>query len=230
MTWRSALRAALILNMFVCVAVHAYVQEPIPPLIILFVLFGVALWLLRREGRAGVWLGGIASLLLLLGNLPFLAEDLSHPESALAFITSFAGVVGAIGGFIAMIAVLLGWGTAGASTLILAGGALVVIGLVVGVVAALGVENDDRQEGDVEVLAEDVEFEPEDITVDAGGAVFIDNKDPYRHTFSVDDLGVDKELPASANKRVVIDAEPGEYEYHCDVTGHDDMEGTLTVR
>jgi plastocyanin len=230
MSWKSALRAALILNIAVCVLVHAYVQAVIPPLIVLFVLFNVALYLLRRDRRAGVWIGGIASLLLLLGNLQLVLEDLGHPDSPLAFVSSGAGVVGAIGGFIAMVAVLRRWPPAGAAPMTYIGGAIVAVLMVVGIVGGLGVDSDERQEGDIAIEAEDVEWSDEELTVESGGAVFVDNKDGYRHTFTVEDLDIDQELPANANKRVVIDGEPGTYDFVCEVTGHDDMEGRLTVR
>ncbi len=102
-------------------------------------------------------------------------------------------------------------------------------------------DKDERRPGDVVLVAEDADYFPEGedlnrkedarITVERDGAVFVDNKDLYRHTFTVESLGIDEEVPAGVDRRVVIDAEPGRYEFICDVEGHEeDMKGTLTVR
>lgn len=242
--WRSLLRFALILLIAVGVLVHVFVQVPIPPVIVLMVLMGVALYLLGRAGRArtvGVVLGGIAALLFTLGNLPFLVEDLGHPDSVLAFVASGAGVVGSITGFVAMLGALLRVGEApvrplfGLATLAV----LVVIG--VGLVSRLGVDSDKAEVGDVTLVAKDADYFPEgtdpdreedvEISVERGGAVFVDNKDLYRHTFTIESAAIDQEVPAGVDKRIGIGLEPGRYEFICDVEGHEeDMKGTLTVR
>ena len=80
------------------------------------------------------------------------------------------------------------------------------------------------------VTAEDVEWSPEQLEVDAGGAVFVENKDLFRHTFTVEDLDVSEDLGPGQDVRVELSAEPGEYEFICEVPGHEDMDGTLTVR
>lgn len=242
--WRALLRNALMVLIAVAVLVHVAVQVPIPPLIVFVVLFGVVLYLLGREGRArkvGVVLGGVGALLFLVGNFPFVLADLSHPDSLLGFIASGSGIVGAVVGFVAMLGVLLRWGSAPVRPLLAAGAAAILAVIGVGIVATLGVDEDERQEGDVVLVAEDADYvleaeDPEredqaELTVEQGGAVFIDNKDLYRHTFVIEVLGVDEEVQAGIGRRVVIDAAPGEYEFHCDVEGHeDDMKGRLTVR
>lgn len=242
--WRSLLRFALILLLAVGVLVHVFAQVPIPPVIILMAVMGVALYLLSRTGRArtvGVVLGGIAALLFTLGNLPFIAEDLAHPDSVLAFVASGAGIVGSSTGFVAMLGALLR--LSGRPVRPLFGLATVVVLVVIGigVVSRLGVDSDSAEAGDVTLVAEDVDYFPEgsdpereedvDVTVERGGAVFVDNKDLYRHTFTIESAGLDEEVPAGVDKRIVIDLAPGQYEFVCDVEGHEeDMRGTLTVR
>ena len=242
--WRSLLRLAVILLIVVGVLVHVYVQFPIPPVIIFVVLFGVVLYLLTREGRArtvGVVLGGVGSVLFMLGNLPIVLEDLAHPDSLLAFVASGLGMVGALVGLVSMIGALLSWSTALVRPVMAFGAVASAAVLGVGIISFLGVEGDDRQAGDVVLVAEDADYVPEgedpereddvEIAVSPGGAVFVDNKDLYRHTFTIEALGIDEEVQAGTDQRVVIDAEPGEYEFICDVTGHEeDMKGTLVVR
>lgn len=242
-TWRWLLRAAVIMLILVGLLVHAYVQVPIPPVIIFLVVFCVVLSLLAREGKArtvGVVLGGVASALFILGNLPFVIEDLSHPDSALAFLASGVGVVGAVVGVVAMLGALLHWPSGGATALTALGGAAVAAVVVVAGIGLVGVDSDSRQPGDTVLVADDADYTPEGenpdreadvrLTVSAGSAVFVNNKDLYRHTLVIDALGIDEEVPASSDRRVLIEAEPGEYEFICDVSGHEeDMRGTLVV-
>ena len=59
--------------------------------------------------------------------------------------------------------------------------------------------------------------------------VWIDNKDGIRHTFTIEELDVDLEIPALKAKRVEFDAVAGTYTYICTVPGHENMTGTLVV-
>lgn len=58
----------------------------------------------------------------------------------------------------------------------------------------------------------------------------VDNQDPYAHTFTVDELGVNQTMVAGQSARVEITAAPGEYRYYCAIPGHEFMEGTLLVQ
>jgi plastocyanin len=51
------------------------------------------------------------------------------------------------------------------------------------------------------------------------------------HNFSIDELGIDIDLPAGETQETVINAPAGEYEYYCNVPGHKEagMIGKLIV-
>ena len=51
------------------------------------------------------------------------------------------------------------------------------------------------------------------------------------HNFSIDELGIDIDLPAGETQETVINAPAGEYEYYCNVPGHKEagMVGKLIV-
>jgi plastocyanin len=101
--------------------------------------------------------------------------------------------------------------------------------VVVSLVATVMVEDDERQEGDVLVVAENTEY-PGNVTASAGAiGFFIENKDRVRHTFVIDEEDVKEEVPASTDRRLEVTLEPGTYEFYCDVPGHEDMKGTLEV-
>ena len=241
--WRGLLRLALIVLIAVGALVHVYVQVVIPPVLVFMILFGVTLFLLTREGRArtvGVVLGGVFAVLFLVGNLPFVIADVSHPDSFLPFLASAAGIVGSLLGFVAMLGALLAWPSPAVRPLTIAGGVAIIVLAIVSLVSSLGVESDEAQPDDVVLIAQDVDFEPEgtnlertedaSLEVEEGGAVFVENKDLYRHTFAIDELNLEVELPARAERRIEIDAPAGDYVFYCSVEGHEeDMRGTLTV-
>lgn len=241
--WRGLQRFALIVLIAVCVLIHAYAQIVIPPLVVFGVLFAVSLFLLGRDGKArttGVVMCGVLSVLFVLGNLPFVIADIAHPESFLPFVTTAAGVIGAVLGFVGMLGALLGWPAPAVRSLTIAGVAAIVLAAIGGLVAMLGVEDDEAQAGDTVLVAKDVDFEPEGqdversedvaIEVASGGGVLVQNEDLFRHTFAIDELDLEVELPAGAHRRVEIDAPAGEYVFYCSVEGHEeDMRGTLTV-
>ena len=83
--------------------------------------------------------------------------------------------------------------------------------------------------GDTGVVIAQTAF-PETVSVNAGEvALFVDNSDPYSHTFTIDELGVDQTLVAGQSARVTFSTQPGEYHYYCAIPGHEFMEGTLLV-
>lgn len=57
----------------------------------------------------------------------------------------------------------------------------------------------------------------------------MDNRDPIRHTFAIEALNIEVELPANTARRVDVSAAPGTYEFKCTVPGHENMKGTLTL-
>ena len=56
----------------------------------------------------------------------------------------------------------------------------------------------------------------------------VTNLDGTRHTFTIDELGVDLSVPPNSEGRVTFTAEPGTYRFYC--RPHEvDMEGSLVV-
>jgi uncharacterized cupredoxin-like copper-binding protein len=84
-----------------------------------------------------------------------------------------------------------------------------------------------------DMVAYDIYFEPKEVTIPANTDVtfMIANEGVAPHNFSIDELGIDIDLPVGATEEVVINAPAGEYEYYCNVPGHKEagMVGTLIV-
>ena len=184
----------------------------------------------RFPRRAGPITVLVVTVVFLLMNLTVLIEDLAHPDSFMNFavfgVFLLALTITAVVGSIAQLASR----PDGAALKVAYGAlALMVISVVVSVVAVLGLEDDVAASGDLRLTAEDVEYAPANLSGSGTVAVFVENKDPFRHTFAIEALGIEVELPASTNRRVEVSAAPGAYEFICTVGGHEDMKGVLTI-
>ena len=228
--WRILLALDALLLIGVAVVVQLLNGEVIPPLVVLPVLFGVGLVLLVVRPRPGAIAVGVLAVLMTLANLAHLVPDLGHPESFWSFLTSAVAVVGSIVGAVALVAVLRRTDGGAAPYLGVVGGVVLIALVAFSAVATSGRANDTRQEGDQGMFAQDLEFKPDAFTASAGEiGIFIGNDDLIRHNFSIDELDVDVELPSKAFVRIEFEAEAGTYVYYCDIEGHEDMRGTLTV-
>lgn len=228
--WVRTLRIAAIAQIILIVLVMVLTSQVIPPLIVFAVALAVGIGLLGTKQKPGVIVVLVVSVLHLASSFAFVAESLVHPESAGDFTTSWLSVIAAIVAIICSIAILRGASEPGSRRV--GRGALVLSGVLiaVGLVAFFMQEDVEPEPGDVLVAAEDIEFAPEKVSAEAGEvSVHVDNKDTFRHTFTIPDLDVSLELPASKGSRVTFDAAAGEYEFACSVPGHEDMKGTLTV-
>ena len=83
------------------------------------------------------------------------------------------------------------------------------------------------------VTSFDIYFEPKEITIPANTDVpfTLPNDGAAAHNFSIDELGIDIDLPPGSTEETVINAPPGTYVYYCNVPGHKEagMVGTLIV-
>jgi plastocyanin len=202
----------------------------IPFFIPFIVIFGSVGWWVSRGGRASAIVLGVLSILFLAINAPFLISTLMVPASLIDFVSNswllLAGVAAIVAGFAAARSAVSEGGS-GFQRVVLGLGALA---LIVSIVAMLTYDEASQQDGDVELTATDVEFDPESLEADSGTiAVFVTNNDPTLHTFTIDELDVDLDIPANTTARIEFDADAGEYTFYC-VPHESDMEGTLEVR
>lgn len=217
----------------VLVVGFAFVQlvlagEVIPPLLILSVLLAGALALSRTRPRVGVIAIGAVALVAVVGNLPFVSSDLAHPASFVNFTVNLALLVAAVTAAIGGGATLAR--RVSPRPVVLGAAALVVVGTIASAGAAAGVKDEAPRSGDVAIVAHDIAFSPRHVEVDHGGTLRVVNRDPVPHDLTVDGTGVEVDIEAGTARRVAVSLAPGEYAFHCDLPGHDDMKGTLVVR
>lgn len=198
--------------------------------------FVIGLLLMLRWPRVGaVWLG-VASVGLLLFSAPFLADALAHPESLADFIPLVVFTVSLLVGTVATIpSFRQARGPDAASGLpraiAVGAGALIVAASLVALVAFVQTESVSAQAGDVRVEIEDFRFRPAAFHAETGTiSVHVTNRDTTRHTFTIDELGVDLNLPPNSSQRVSFAAAgSGTYRFYCRPHAPG-MEGQLVVR
>jgi plastocyanin len=203
----------------------------IPPLAIFGVLTAVlGLATLRRRARWLLVLDATVAVVYLGGSFPFFAANLRHPESPVSFLAEVFLIIALV---TVLVGVVLRWRSASDRVRRRTGAGavgLAVLATGVSLVAAASVDADARQDGDVAIVTERSAF-PESVVVPAGEAVlWVDNQDPFHHTFLIDGTEVREVLAASRSVRVPVDLAPGSYRFWCDVPGHESMEGVLSVR
>lgn len=227
--WDRLLVGAAVTVILADVAVQVLARTVIPPLAIVTLLGLVGLALLTIKRRAGIAVIGGIALLWVVGSIGFSVEHLQHPESAIDFIHALIEMTGRIAIVIAAVGAWRGGQRAdGARRVAVAAGAILLAGVLVGAVSTFTRSGDQAQAGDIAATVEHAEF-PE-LAAPSGSALFIENADLFRHTFSVEGTGIDVELPARGGVRVPIDLAAGTYRVFCAVPGHEFMEATLTVR
>jgi plastocyanin len=204
---------------------------PIPPLAIYVVLVAGGLVLRRRKPTAGLLVVGVSTLLIFGLNLGPLVDNLRRPADPVDFTLAVLGWTAAVCTAAAIVpAVRRASGSGVSRGLSMAAVAAVALALVGSSVARLAtVDSVAALSGDTGVVIAQTAF-PETVSVNAGEvALFVDNSDPYSHTFTIDELGVDQTLVAGQSARVTFSTQPGEYRYYCAIPGHEFMEGTLLV-
>ena len=204
------------------------------PLLLAMAPSAIGLLVMLRRPRVGaIWLG-VSSLALLLFSAPFLADALTHPESVGDFIPLSIFTVSLLVGTVAAVPSFReGRDPAGASGLPVAiavgAGAMIVAASVVGIVAFLQTESVPAQAGDIRVVTEGLVFHPAGISAESGEvSVHVTNRDSTRHTFTIDQLGVDLNVPPNSMQRVTFAAGPGTYRFYCRPHSPG-MEGELVV-
>jgi plastocyanin len=204
-------------------------QAFIPPIAIFIVLAGIGVVLLNVRERAGAIMLAIVSVLFLILNTPFIVPALAVPASSVDFLTTCLTLLSLVGMVVSSVAILrrsAGGGAIRFSVVITVLGLLAIAGTAW---ARLAYEGAEARPGDIEMVLQDIEFNPASISGDGGEmSVYLDNKDTVLHTFTIEELDVDVDIPGNASARVTFEAPPGRYEIECR-PHQPDMDGTLNV-
>lgn len=232
MTWTKLLKYSAIAGAVILALVNLFAGV-IPPLVVFVLLWiGSVFWLgTATKGPAILLL--VSFLAFAVMSAPFALPAFAVPASAGDFILNLGAYLAALVGIAAAIAVLRGRaGSTGAARSVgLGAGGLFLVASIFSVFAAATYDDAVMQEGDIELVTKDSEYQPVTIEAEEGEiSIFVDNEDATLHTFTIDELDVDLDVPASKSARVTFDAEPGRtYEFFCVPHESEGMEGTLRV-
>jgi plastocyanin len=86
---------------------------------------------------------------------------------------------------------------------------------------------------DIALLTRSMVYSETELEAEAGEiTVSLANEDLFWHTFTIDALGLDLQVPIGAERQTTFTAAPGTYTFYCAIPGHEilGMHGTLTVR
>lgn len=222
--------SGLLLLALLLVAMQVVHGVLIPPVAVPAVIYAVlAAAVARSRARWPLIVALVLPVLHIVGSIPFLVPALSHPESTASFLPEALIVITSIAVVAGAIVALRSAGPRSRRRIGASAGLAAVAAAALSLTAAAGVAADLREADDVAVQAVGTQY-PERIDVPAhAGALWIDNQDPYRHTFVIEGTEVHAEVPGSSAARVPIDLAPGSYRYFCDVPGHETMEGTIVA-
>jgi hypothetical protein len=204
-----------------------------PALAVDLLLMLVGLGLVNRDRRAGAIILLIAAVIFMIFGGFFAVQVLGVPRSTIYFMLNVVYMVAGAATLIASIALVRRDRSPSRPARLVALSAAAVVALlaVVALVVRLSYEQPLPAAGDTNLLAEDNEFRPVEITSNGQPLiVVVDNKDLALHTFSIEELQVSEDLPGGVRTEVSFEADAGTYEYFCEIFGHDDMKGTLIVR
>ena len=219
----------LLVAIFVALMVLAGEVTPfwVMPAVVYLVLGTVIMW------RAPRWLLIVAIVLPLLQvgtGLPFVIPGLTHPETPASFLPDLLVIIVSIVVVAGAVLALRRSSTRARRPLAAFAALIAVAAVITSVFAASGVTSDARQSGDVPVAAANVDY-PERVDAAQGGFLWVQNQDPFRHTFVVEGTDIRAELPGTTAVRLETDLKPGKYTFFCDVTGHEEvMKGSLYVK
>ena len=221
------------------IVTHVVARVPIPPVIVIGIVFGAFVPFLNGRRRK---LGLIFGILGSPGTGRQLASGdarraCARPESAPAFILTLYTTIVVIGvhhrrrlgNLLRLSRRNRARALAGRRDRRSSSSGTVVASVVV----ALNTPSDTAAaSGDIEVDDREGRVPPRrHLRLEAGTiGVWVDNRDGIHHTFTIEELDVDLEIPALKAKRVEFDAPAGTYEVICTVPGHESMTATLTRR
>lgn len=176
--------------------------------------------------RFGAWTRFVAILATLLTAMVMFwtAFGLAQPASFFDFVPGILLTLGTLIAIGASIAALIA-GKRGRMTTAPEGGERLGITIALGLVVVAAVvsgalnlttrSSADAGEAETTVTLKGFQYGEPGYVVPGGTKVFVSNDDPFVHTFTVEELGIDESLLGAGSKLIDIPAEPGTYVLYC---------------
>ena len=236
LTWRHLLTYAALADLAVMAVVGIAVRDKEALGFAGAILIGI-LFLRIRSGLAGVVMLGVLSLDAAVFMLPAAASNSAHRGRFVDLLIPLSLGIISIAGLLAAIGSIFRHKRPDANkreapvvmqTIV----AVFIVALIAGTVAQRTSKAEVARAGDVKVEMRNTAFLETTLNAQGGSiSVAVSNHDLFWHTFTIDALHVNVDVPIGANRRVTFNAPPGRYEFYCRVPGHKaaGMKGTLIV-
>jgi plastocyanin len=235
-TWRHLLRYAAIADLIVMAVVGIAVRDKEALAFAGAILIGI-LFLRIRSGLTGIIMIGVLSLDAAVFMLPAAASNSTHRGRFVDLLIPLSLAVISVSGLLAAVGSIFRHRrpeTSGRAAAVVAQAmvAVFLIALIAGTVSQRASRAEVARTGDIRVEMRNTAFLQTALQGQGGSiTIAVSNHDLFWHTFTIDALHVNADVPIGANRRVTFDASPGRYEFYCRVPGHRaaGMHGILTV-
>lgn len=189
-----------------------------------------ALWVGRK--RLGSVVLALAFADAAFWMLPAAASGLAHHDPLKGTVVTVALSGASLLGLAGLGAPLVGAGAASARAV--AGGAVVVVVLVLGGWSLVGSGHGTTPSGALlRLSARDTSFSTHELVAGPGQVtVRFTNHDLFWHTFTIRGLDVNLDAPTGGTRQATFHVKPGTYRFVCRIPGHEGagMKGTLIIR
>ena len=234
-TWRKLLHITAVSDLIVLVAMGVTFRDRLPLGLAIVIALGWGLLNIRSGWLGAVVLGLIFADTTLWTFTATLANAVRGEEfirlvlPALLAAISGAGMLAAVAGLV--------WrkdpaaGSRAARYVGLGAVAFFVLAVATGFVAGRG-EARSVPPASLVLRTENMAFATTELVADSGAVtVVVDNQDLWWHTFTIDELEVNLNVPSSGKREITFTASPGTYSFYCAIPGHKElgMSGTLVV-
>jgi len=235
-TWRHLLRYAAIADLVVMAVAGIALRDKEAVGFAVAIFIGLV-FLRIRSGIAGIVMIGVLSLDAVVFMLPAAASNSLHKGGFTDLLIPLSIAVISLSGLLASVGSLIRHRrpTSDAHAAGLAGQAAIavfIVALIAGSVSQRAAKSEAPRTGDIRIGMRNTAFLEKTLDVPRGNVtVAVSNHDLFWHTFTIDALHVNVDVPIGADRRVTFNAPPGRYEFYCRVPGHRSagMKGTLTV-
>jgi plastocyanin len=236
LTWHHILRVASFADLVV-IAVVGLAFRDMEALGFAGVILLGLVFLRIRSGLSGVVMLGVLLLDAAVFMLPAAASNAVHGGSARGVLIPISLTVISLAGVLASIGTLFRHSrpmpeTKAAPIVAQAAIAVLVVAIIAGVAAQRSARSEAALPGDLRVTMRTASFEQNSLRARTGRiGVAVVNHDLFWHTFTIDSLHVNADVPTGGLRRITFVAPPGRYEFYCRVPGHRaaGMHGTLSV-
>jgi plastocyanin len=233
--WRTLVAMAALLNLAVLLFMGLVQRDNLAITLAAITLAGFALSRFR-SGLPGVLLLGLLFTDISIWTVSGAVNNFMHREQGWALLLpSFLGVI-SLTGLVASAGAVINRRKAheGSRTAMMVGSASLGLLLLAAAASLLTSipESRDVQAAEVSLGSKNMEYSSHALLSSSGEiTVNLANEDLWWHTFTIDELGVDLNVPMGVSRSVTFSAPPGEYRFYCAIPGHEaiGMHGVLTV-